>query len=185
MPSTHPPEFDVGPLGMMAFTAHNPYTVALRLHEAKVKEIEGPRTNALIAAMNYLAGAGANEDAPWCGSFVGFCHWVLGYACPKNPAGAREWLTVGLEIPLSRARRGDVIIFWRDKPDGWKGHVGFLHKFSEIGDPIILGGNQSDQVSLVTMPRSRVLGARRPQNKLMIDVAITNLPAPQSAGSEV
>lgn len=190
MPETKPPEkvptdLDPDRVGFMTFTAANPYTIAMRLHAAGVAEIPGPRVNPLIAAMNHGAGAGNNEDAPWCASFVHFCHWILGYQCPPGPAGARAWLNAGDQVTLLKARRGDVVIFWRDSPDGWKGHVGFLHKWSSTGDPIIIGGNQDDKVSLLTMPRSRVLGVRRPKPHLTLVAAIDTLPEPTSGGSEV
>lgn len=168
----------------MQFSAANPYTIALRLLSAGVKELPGDRTNALIAAMNVGAGAGDNETDPWCGSFVHFCHWVLGYKCPANPAGAQQWLKVGKEIELTNVQRGDVVIFWRESKDSWKGHVGFFHGWAD-NEIILLGGNQSDQVSMAKMPQSRVKGVRRPEPEFKLDKALAALSVPSSAGSEV
>lgn len=167
----------------MKTSPHHPFTIALKLLREGLKEIPGPKANALIEAMNFKAGAGANEDAPWCGSFVFFCHWILGYACPANPAGAQQWLKVGEVIPLHKAERGDVVVFWRDNPQSWKGHVGFFESFTNSGEIQLLGGNQGDQVSIVLMPRSRVLGVRRPV--LLEAETIASLPEAQKEGREV
>jgi uncharacterized protein (TIGR02594 family) len=168
----------------MSFIAANPYTIALRLLSAGVREIEGPRANSLIVAMNAGAGAGANEVDPWCGSFVHFCHWILGYRCPNNPAGARQWLHAGKPIDIDDVQRGDVVIFWRDSIAGWKGHVGFFHGWKD-GEIILLGGNQSDKVSLAVMPKNRVLGCRRPEQEFKFDTALAALAKPENAGKEV
>ncbi|QKP77125.1 hypothetical protein HT051_06445 [Methyloligella sp. GL2] len=44
----------------------------------------------------------------------------------------------------------------------WQGHVAFFVKDLGNGRIQILGGNQSDRVSLSTYPKSRLLGYRMP-----------------------
>jgi len=97
---------------------------------------------------------------PWCGDFVETCIRValpdeplLG-ALGSNPYWARNWLMFGQEVqPIP----GAVLVFER----GSGGHVGFA-----IGQDDthfhVLGGNQSDAVTVARIAKSRLLGARWP-----------------------
>jgi uncharacterized protein (TIGR02594 family) len=97
---------------------------------------------------------------PWCGDFVETCIRValpdeplLG-ALGTNPYWARHWSLFGREVQPST---GAVLIFAR----GSGGHVGFA-----IGQDdthfYVLGGNQSDAVTVARIAKSRLLGARWP-----------------------
>jgi uncharacterized protein (TIGR02594 family) len=102
----------------------------------------------------------ANDMTAWCGLFVAHCFGsqLPSEPRPTNPLGAREWLKFGIQ---SKPQFGAVIVFWRGARNGWKGHVGFY-----VGEDArayhILGGNQSDRVSVVRMPKARFLDARWP-----------------------
>ena len=97
---------------------------------------------------------------PWCGDFVETCirmglpdEPLLG-ALGTNPYWARNWLLFGREVqPIT----GAVLVFVR----GSGGHVGFA-----IGQDdthfYVLGGNQSDAVTIARIVKSRLLGARWP-----------------------
>ena len=97
---------------------------------------------------------------PWCGDFVETCirmalpdEPLLG-ALGTNPYWARHWLLFGREVqPIT----GAVLVFSR----GSGGHVGFA-----IGQDdahfYVLGGNQSDGVTIARITKSRLLGARWP-----------------------
>ena len=97
---------------------------------------------------------------PWCGDFVETCirmglpdEPLLG-ALGTNPYWARNWLLFGQgTTPVT----GAVLIFERDSG----GHVGFA-----IGQDdthfYVLGGNQSDAVTIARIAKSRLLGARWP-----------------------
>ena len=94
---------------------------------------------------------------PWCGDFVEPCIRValpdeplLG-ALGTNPYWARNWLLFGQAVqPII----GAVLIFER----GSGGHVGFA-----VGQDdthfYVLGGNQSDAVTIARIAKSRLLGA--------------------------
>ena len=97
---------------------------------------------------------------PWCGDFVETCIRIglpneplLG-ALGANPYWARNWLLFGKE---TKPVTGAVLIFSR----GSGGHVGFA-----IGQDdthfFVLGGNQSDAVTVARVAKSRLLGARWP-----------------------
>lgn len=97
---------------------------------------------------------------PWCGDFVETCIRValpdeplLG-ALGTNPYWARNWMLFGQAVqPVN----GAVLVFER----GSGGHVGFA-----IGQDdrhfYVLGGNQSDAVTIARIAKSRLLGARWP-----------------------
>jgi uncharacterized protein (TIGR02594 family) len=97
---------------------------------------------------------------PWCGDFVETCIRValpdepLRGALGANPYWARHWLLFGREV---QPTVGAVLIFAR----GSGGHVGFA-----IGQDdthfYVLGGNQSDAVTIARIAKSRLLGARWP-----------------------
>jgi uncharacterized protein (TIGR02594 family) len=97
---------------------------------------------------------------PWCGDFVETCirmalpdEPLLG-ALGTNPYWARNWLLFGQEV---KPTPGAVLVFSR----GSGGHVGFA-----IGQDdthfYVLGGNQSDAVTIARIAKSRLLGARWP-----------------------
>ena len=97
---------------------------------------------------------------PWCGDFVETCirmalpdEPLLG-ALGTNPYWARNWLLFGQE---TKPVTGAVLIFER----GPGGHVGFA-----VGQDdthfYVLGGNQSDAVTIARIAKSRLLGARWP-----------------------
>ena len=97
---------------------------------------------------------------PWCGDFVETCirmglpdEPLLG-ALGTNPYWARNWLLFGRE---SKPVTGAVLVFER----GSGGHVGFA-----IGQDdthfFVLGGNQSDAVTIARIAKSRLLGTRWP-----------------------
>ena len=99
----------------------------------------------------------------WCGAFVGM---VVASVMPKeplpaNPLGSRNWLKLGIEIPKDAPQVGAVAVFWRGSKAGWQGHVGFVvgHDKTHLH---ILGGNQTDKVSIARVAKNRLLGLRWP-----------------------
>jgi uncharacterized protein (TIGR02594 family) len=97
---------------------------------------------------------------PWCGDFIETCirmglpdEPLLG-ALGTNPYWARNWLLFGQD---TKPTTGAVLVFER----GSGGHVGFA-----VGQDdthfYVLGGNQSDAVTIARIAKSRLLGARWP-----------------------
>ncbi|MCA6079119.1 TIGR02594 family protein [Fulvivirga sedimenti] len=132
--------------------------------EIGVKEISGPKANPRI--LQYAKDLGVNnytsDEAAWCSLFM---NWVAlkSNLERSNKLSARSWLNVG--IPISNPEPGDIVIFWRESRDSWKGHVGIFTGFSTDNTRVYcLGGNQGNQVSITAKPISRVLGYRRLRN---------------------
>jgi len=95
---------------------------------------------------------------PWCGDFVETCirmglpdEPLLG-ALGVNPYRARNWLLFGQD---TKPFLGAVLIFER----GSGGHVGFALGQDDTHF-FVLGGNQSDAVTIARIAKSRLLGAR-------------------------
>ena len=103
---------------------------------------------------------GDPSKTPWCGDFVETCIRVALSDEPllgvlgSNPYWARNWMLFGQQVPPIL---GAVLVFER----GSGGHVGFA-----IGQDdthfYVLGGNQSDAVTIARIAKSRLIGARWP-----------------------
>lgn len=99
-------------------------------------------------------------EIPWCGAFVATCmrKWNPDVTIPENPLGARQWGAFGRSVtPV----RGAVLTFWRGSPSGWQGHVGFYYG-EDASAYHVLGGNQSDAVTVTRIAKSRHLESRWP-----------------------
>jgi hypothetical protein len=84
-------------------------------------------------------------DAPanWCAALVSWCHLKTGEMPFKYSLGARDirqqfkrkgWVVQAPEP-------GDLVFWWRGRPDGWMGHIGFVWKL-ESGVLHTLEGNK-------------------------------------------
>jgi uncharacterized protein (TIGR02594 family) len=104
-----------------------------------------------------------DDDIPWCGLFVAHCigSQLPRESLPNNPLGARQWEKFGHSEPA--ACLGAVMVFWRESRQSGKGHVGFYWA-EDDGAYHILGGNQSDSVSVARLSKDRFLAARWPNN---------------------
>src|SRR5574342_929262 len=127
-----------------------------------VKEVPGPLSNERITEYLKSVGLTADDDKmSWCSAFVNWCLKKGGVTGTENPV-ARSFLKWG--VPANDPPRlGSVAVFWRQSPDSWQGHVAFLiHE-----DPwlvTVLGGNQSNSVSIARYPRNQLLAFRWPSD---------------------
>ncbi|MFA0965001.1 TIGR02594 family protein [Roseivirga sp. BDSF3-8] len=133
----------------------------IAIRELGVKEIEGPEHNPVI--LKYAKEVGfknvQDDETFWCSIFM---NWVAKKAkLPRsNKLNARSWLLVGETI--DHPKPGDVVIFWRERIDSWKGHVAIFIGFNESGTLVYcLGGNQDNMVSIRSYEANRILGFRR------------------------
>jgi len=140
-----------------------------------VREHPGRRFNPVIEAAFDAVGHGyVRDDAvPWCAAFVGGCLEEAGQTSTRS-LRARSYLKWGQETET--ARYGAVAVLSRGNNPA-AGHVGFV--VGELDDRLfLLGGNQSDAVTVAPFPRSRVLSLRLP------DVVETDRPKPATDGGE-
>ena len=136
-------------------------TVEVASAEIGVREVRGSQSNPRI--IQYAEEAGftnyTSDESAWCSLFANWVAFKAGLE-RSNSLAARSWLNVG--IPIENPEPGDVVVFWRESRDSWKGHVGFFQGFSADNQRIYcLGGNQGDQVSVTAKPISQLLGYRR------------------------
>lgn len=147
-----------------------PYAFAERFR-GEVKELPGGQQAPLIQWFHELAGLGPNtsDETPWCSGFVNAMAWLARCTRSKK-ANARSWLDVGQVLDLRDAAVGyDVVIlrrFINGIDNGVSGHVGFYagHTLNDQHQPVqvfLLGGNQSNQVTLAPFPAKDVIGVRR------------------------
>lgn len=134
------------------------------LYEYGVKEIVGPKSNQRI--IKYFNDLGFNgnklqEDTAWCSAFVNWVAKTAGYEF-TGKLNARSWLRVGASV--NKPKVGDVVVFWRESPNSWKGHVAFFVKETKRF-VYVLGGNQRNMVCIKAYPKSRVLDYKRLKRK--------------------
>lgn len=97
------------------------------------------------------------DEVPWCSSFVNRLAWWLRLPRSKK-ANAISWLGVGESVSDPKVGYDIVILSRGHNPA--LGHVGIFAGFD--GDNVrVLGGNQSNNVTIQNFPKTRVLGYRR------------------------
>jgi len=96
----------------------------------------------------------SHDSIPWCGLFIGVVVKRAGQKVVDSPLWALSWADFGVASPVPML--GDVLTFKRDGG----GHVG-LYVGEDAGAYHVLGGNQSDQVCITRIAKSRFYRARR------------------------
>lgn len=120
--------FGGGQIGRMALR------VAIDEMKAGAREIGHKNSGPWV--LKYLNGL-AEEGSLWCAAFISYCFANSGLPMPFNyTVGARELLNQFQQKKWNYLRSdnvtpepGDIVVWWRGKPKGWQGHVGFVHHF--------------------------------------------------------
>jgi uncharacterized protein (TIGR02594 family) len=135
------------------------------LHEVKNKE----------ALIQWLRSDGTSvgdpSKIPWCGDAVetaikkSLLNEVFTGNLKKNPYWARNWLEFGEN---TKPVVGAILVFGR----GSGGHVGFYMGETKTHF-LVLGGNQTNSITISKIAKNRLLGARWPKtfpktNKVII-----------------
>jgi uncharacterized protein (TIGR02594 family) len=146
-----------------------PNTIREGLKLYGTKEVVGKGSNrTIIGWRDELNGATTNgkpiivgftdDDIPWCGLYAAIVTYRRLRRIEEvvaSPLWARNWSKYGIKSSL--ASLGDVLVFSR----GSGGHVGFY-----IGEDDacyhVLGGNQSNAVTITRIMKTRLLACRRP-----------------------
>ncbi|MGW8190171.1 TIGR02594 family protein [Sphingomonas hankookensis] len=121
-------------------------------------------------------GIAYNADSvPWCGVFVAACMQEAGLPTAPIAVRASAWAGYGISLPRHRLAPGAILVFQR--PGG--GHVAFY-----VGEDDnayhVLGGNQSDNVTVARIEKARCVAARWP-----ISVPIAGSPVRMAARAGV
>ena len=117
------------------------------------KEIVGPKHNPAVVALWALGKAGKvkDDETPWCAAFVSAVLEEAGITSART-GWARSYLTWGRRLNFPRV--GCIVVFSR----GSGGHVGFVVGRDKKGNLLVLGGNQSNAVTIAPFDTKRVLG---------------------------
>ena len=140
------------------------------------KEIPGKSHNSRIVDWFKQAGAGwfKDDETPWCGAFAAYCMIVAGQPIPPKGEAvrAKAWASWGKDTP---PRVGAVAVFGREGG----GHVGFAVGESAT-NLYILGGNQSNQVTITPIAKSRLIALRWPAG-----LPLSDIPLPKMSGGTI
>jgi uncharacterized protein (TIGR02594 family) len=131
-----------------------------------IRDIEGDlHEERVLEFFRTMGNYSVKEDeVSWCSVFIGTCAKNTGLEYTKS-ATARTWLKIG-QI-TTEPEPGDIVVFWRESPNSWKGHVSiYLGKNTETNEVYALGGNQNDEVCILTYKLDTVLGFRRLRPRL-------------------
>lgn len=126
-------------------------------------EAQGPADNPVIlgwAKELGLAKVYNHDEIPWCGLFVAIVAKRAGKALPNQPLWARSWVNFGKD-GSAKPQLGDVLVFRRGETSG---HVG-IYIGEDYGAFHVLGGNQSDGVTITRIAKDRCIAVRRPVYK--------------------
>lgn len=95
-----------------------------------------------------------NDDDAWCGTFVGYCLGISNRWVVREWYRAKSWNAPVELTKLDKPAYGAIVTFTRTGG----GHVGFVVGKDKHGNIMVLGGNQSNKVSIIPFAPSRVTG---------------------------
>lgn len=139
---------------------NNKKIIQIAKSQLGIKEIPGPTDNPeVLKYFNEIGfdGAKLKDETSWCSAFANWVAKKAGVA-GSGKLTARSWLTIG--IPVTQPKEGDIVVFWRESKNSWKGHVAFFIK-AEGNSILVLGGNQKNEVKISAYPKNRLLAYRR------------------------
>lgn len=133
---------------------------AVRMLETGGVRLDDERQKFVLRASEFL-DRHMPFDVAWCGLFVYHC---IKTAYPDSPTPflpmrARPWLGYGRPV---EPQVGALMLFWLYWPSSPLGHSGFCWAEDEESYHII-GGNQRNKIRVQRVGRSRLLGARWPE----------------------
>lgn len=134
------------------------YTLAQRY--VGIKEMPGSKKDhmTILAMLRLDDDWPEHDEVPWCSAFVNWIAWHLHLPRSKSLL-ARSWLLIGHQSLVPEIGN-DVVVLAPRGPGS--GHVGFFAGLSADGSLVsVLGGNQSNQVSIAGFPHTAVLDYRR------------------------
>jgi uncharacterized protein (TIGR02594 family) len=139
--------------------------IALSEKALNVREIAGAAVHPRIKLYHsHTTLKATSDEVPWCSSFACFVMDTAGFKSTSN-AAARSWWTWGQHITAPKygaiavLRRGGS----RNPNDKGPGHVAFVIT-ARPGFVTLLGGNQSDSITIQEFPVGDVFGYRWPRD---------------------
>ena len=154
------------------------HIITIAMQELGTQEFDGTASNPRI--LQYAEEAGfpdyTDDDIAWCSLFMNWVATKGRMKCTKK-LNARSWLNTDTGLIVDeQPEPGDVVIYWRESPESWKGHVGIFLGYSRDQTRIYtLGGNQNNRVSISAYKANRLLGFRRLKPAEAFQIADRNL----------
>jgi uncharacterized protein (TIGR02594 family) len=144
-----------------------PKYLELAYAELGVREVPGHPSNPRILQYHQATTLKATDDeTAWCSAFVCWCMQQAGIDHTRS-ARARSWLQWG--TPIQFPVVGCIAVLQRgpgNQPPASvieaPGHVGIFVGFADLSRILLLAGNQSNMVSIVSFGINTVLGYRVP-----------------------
>lgn len=133
--------------------------IELAFTQYGVREISGKEDNPeVLKYFNEIGfdGKKLKDETAWCAAFANWCLKNTGHT-GTGKLNARSFLKVGSET--TTPVYGDIVVFWRESPKSWKGHVAFFIRETKNW-VYVLGGNQNNQVNIKAYRKNRVLQYR-------------------------
>lgn len=130
--------------------------------ELGVHETKGPEATArIVEYAKHTTLAATSDEIAWCSSLTNFATDTAGFP-GTHSAAARSWLKWG--VPIDAPILGCIVIFERkDASNPNAAHVAICdHPDISNGIIRVIGGNQSDAVTVARFPVGKVLGYRAP-----------------------
>jgi uncharacterized protein (TIGR02594 family) len=141
-----------------------PQWLQIARQDLGIKEVPGKAANPeIMRAWRYCDyDPPDGDETAWCSAKA--CEWIERAGLPSTRApNARSWEKWG--ATLKSPKPGAVTVFWRGTPNGWQGHVAlYLGKGSKPGTIKVLGGNQSNGVTIQDYSEAQLIGYRWPTN---------------------
>lgn len=121
--------------------------------------IEGPGQANNPTIMGWAAELGLErvytaDAVPWCGLFMALIAKRAAKPVPASPLWALNWAKWGVDG--GQPELGDVLVFKRDGG----GHVG-LYVGEDHSAYHVLGGNESDRVTIIRIDKTRLYACRQ------------------------
>lgn len=114
----------------------------------------------ILEMLQRVGLSGRHDETPWCSAAMNAAMDECGIG-GTGSAKARSWEDWGER--LAKPRFGCVAVLWRESERGPFGHVAcWLGDVAGGAQQVLLGGNQSNAVSVALYPRHRVLSYRWP-----------------------
>lgn len=151
------------------------------------REVPGEKSNPVILGWAKACGVSklyVNDGIAWCGLFIAYLCVLADRATPLNPLWALNWRYWGTEVKEDDERIGDVMVWERKNAKGKVigGHTG-LPVAQDITHWHVLGGNQSDSIMIVRIPKSRKYWCRRPIYTIGMPKECVKLPKVNADGT--
>ena len=166
------------------FDSEEPVWLKVARSYLGLREYRGNRHNSKILEWwTKIRMPFTDDETPWCAGYVGGVLEECGIRSTRS-AGARSYLWQNWGRRLKGPAVGAVVVFWRGKKSGSKGHVGFVVGRDRRGNLMVLGGNQGNAVTIKPFDTGRVLSYHWPAGHRVHErhVGFAALPVVNSNG---